>query len=205
MKPAFLSDPSWKPLWSGLVAATVGLVLGLLALAGSAGYKTESRQEDLAQVQAVSEAKNSNESVVEKSRILRDYLPKYRAYIARGVIGDEQRLDWIEVLNDVASRRRLPDLQYALEPQHKLGTAPEGGPYELFETKMQLNMHIFHEGDAIEILTALEQKAKGLFRVQRCEFRRERATVELSGELTNLYGECRLSWITLKFPSVSPS
>jgi len=205
MKPAFLNDPSWKPLWSGLIAATVGLVLGLLALVGSAGYRTESRQEDLAQVQAVSEAKISNGSVVEKSRILRDYLPKYQAYIERGVIGDEQRLDWIEVLNEVAGRRRLPDVQYALEPQRKLGTVPEGSGYELFETRMQLNMHIFHEGDAIEILAALEQKAKGLFRVQRCDFRRERATVELSGELTNLYGECRLSWITLKFPSGNPS
>lgn len=203
MKPAFLSDPINKLLWRGLIGAVVSFVLGILILVGSDRYKTEAQQEDVAQVQAVSEAKNSNDSIVTQSGILRDYLPKYRDYIERGVIGDEQRLDWVEVLNEIASRRRLPDLQYALEPQRKLASTPEGGAFELFETKMQLNMHIFHEGDAIEILAALEQQAKGLFSVQRCEFRRERAAVELSGELTNLYVECRLLWTTLKFPSGS--
>lgn len=205
MKPAILSDPTWQPLWGGIAVASSCLVLGLLALMASLQFKTDAGQEDADQIHAISDAKTNNENVVEQSRILVEYLPKYRAYIERGVIGDEQRLDWVEVLNQVAHRRRLPDLQYSLEAQQKVGGLPEGGLFELYETKMQLNMHVFHEGDAIEVLSALEQQAKGLFRVQRCEFRRERPTVELTGQATNLYGECRLSWITLKFPNSNAS
>ena len=45
----------------------------------------------------------------------------------RGIIGEEQRLEWVELLKDIRDKRRLIDLAYEIEPQRPLDAAPGAG------------------------------------------------------------------------------
>ena len=45
----------------------------------------------------------------------------------RGVIGEEQRLEWVELLKEIRDQRRLIDLQYEFAPQRPLDAAPSNG------------------------------------------------------------------------------
>lgn len=56
---------------------------------------------------------------------------------SRGVIGDEQRLEWVELLKEVRDQRKLIDLKYEIAPQRSLDAKQIDG-YNFFSSEMEL-------------------------------------------------------------------
>lgn len=118
---------------------------------------------------------------------------------ARGVIGEEQRLDWVELLRDIRNNRRLLDIQYEFSPQQPLGNGQ--GPWSFQVSSMRLQLQLLHEDDLLNVLADLRNTAKAQVLVRSCEVSRQpRAPGDSPGLHANLKAQCLLDWITLRSP-----
>lgn len=115
---------------------------------------------------------------------------------ARGVIGEEQRLEWVELLKDIRDQRRLLDLKYEIAPQRSLDADPGKG-YAFFSSTMKLQVKLLHEEDLTRLLSDLRQRAKALIQVRKCAVTRLPRGVSEDGIPAQLQAECQIDWITL--------
>lgn len=115
---------------------------------------------------------------------------------SRGVIGDEQRLEWVELLKEVRDQRKLIDLKYEIAPQRSLDAKPING-YNFFSSEMKLQLKLLHEEDLTRLLSDLRQRANALIQVRNCSVARlPRGTTE-NGTSAQLQADCQIEWITL--------
>ena len=114
---------------------------------------------------------------------------------ARGMVGEEQRLEWVELLKTIRDRRRLLDLQYEIAPQRALDAAP-GSAYAFYASTMKIQLKLLHEEDLTRLLDDLRQQARALIQVRNCNVSR---LPRGSGDGTaQLQADCQIDWITLR-------
>ncbi|MDR3220993.1 MAG: hypothetical protein LBU46_03140 [Candidatus Accumulibacter sp.] len=113
---------------------------------------------------------------------------------ARGVAGEEQRLEWVELLKEIRERHRLIEIGYEFTPRHALDDAPAGS-LGLYASTMKLQVRLLHEQDLIRLLDDLRQKAPALIQVKRCDVTRRTGVDNASQGL--LQADCLIDWITL--------
>ena len=114
---------------------------------------------------------------------------------ARGVIGEEQRLEWVELLKTIRDRRRLLDLQYEIAPQRALDAAP-GSAFTFYASTMKIQLKLLHEEDLTRLLDDLRQQARALIQVKSCTVSRlPRGSADGTAQLL---ADCQIDWITLR-------
>ena len=132
-----------------------------------------------------------------EERQIREHAALFNDLKARGVIGEEQRLEWVELLKDIRERLRLIELRYEISPQQPLEKAP-GGALALHASTMKLQLNLLHEEDLIRLLDDLRRQARALIQVKRCDVSR----IPRSGPENTLQGylqaECLIDWVTLR-------
>jgi len=114
----------------------------------------------------------------------------------RGVIGEEQRLEWVELLKDIRDKRRLLDLQYEIAPQHPLD-AGLGDGFAFYASTMTMQLKLLHEEDLIRFLDDLRQQARALIQIKSCNVERLPRGNSESGTPAQLQADCQIDWITL--------
>lgn len=137
---------------------------------------------------------------------LRDKITRYEILKQRGIVGAEQRLDWIELINRIKTTRRIPKLDYDFAPQRKIDAAllPEGaeaGGMRLMSSQMHLRLSLLHEGELLGFLDDLRTTAPALIQVRACTLTRslpDPADSAQHGIRPQLKAECTVEWITLK-------
>ncbi len=82
---------------------------------------------------------------------IREKAALFNALKSRGVIGEEQRLEWVELLKEIRERHRLIELRYEISPQQPLEKAPSGN-FALYASTMKLQLSLLHEEDLIRLL-----------------------------------------------------
>lgn len=136
----------------------------------------------------------------EEEAELKIKIGRFNDLSARGLIGEERRLDWIEQLARIRSERRLYDIQYELAPQSVLDAAAapgSSGGYDFVTSSMHLAMPLLHEEDLLHLLDDLGNSVSAYVRPRRCTLERIR---QRSAELpasAQLRAECTLDWITI--------
>lgn len=127
---------------------------------------------------------------------IREKAALFNALKARGVIGEEQRLEWVELLKEIRERHRLIELRYEIAPQQALEKSP-AGKLVLYASTMRLQLSLLHEEDLVRLLDDLRRQARALIQVRRCDVSR----IPRSGPENTLQGflraECLIDWITL--------
>jgi hypothetical protein len=128
----------------------------------------------------------------------------------RGVIGEEQRLEWVELLEDIRDQRRLIEIRYEFSPQHALhGTldtlhtldSAQTGSFDIYASTMKLQVRLLHEEDLTRLLDDLRQQARALIQVKRCDLSRlPRTSADSvnSALQSHLQADCLVDWITLR-------
>lgn len=116
---------------------------------------------------------------------------------ARGVIGEEQRLEWVELLKDIREKRRLIDLQYEIAPQRPLDAAPGSG-FAFVASAMKIQLKLLHEEDLTRFLNDLRQQAKALVQIKSCNVSRLPRGSSENGTPAQLQADCQIDWITLR-------
>ena len=125
---------------------------------------------------------------------IRQKAERFSQLQTRGIIGDESRLDWVELLRAIRERHGLIEVHYEFSPRHALDKTP-AGTLGLYASTMKLNARLLHEEDLIRLLDDLRREARALIQVRRCDVSRlPRTDNALQG---NLQAECVIDWITL--------
>lgn len=114
-----------------------------------------------------------------------------------GVLGAEQRLDWMEQLRNTQRDLRIPGLKYEFEAQVPLNKdAPAA--YAWFNSPLHLQLRLLHEGDLLNTLGRIQQEAKALVIVRSCKLAPPSASVERREIAAPLNADCELDWLTAR-------
>lgn len=115
----------------------------------------------------------------------------------RGVIGEERRLEWVELIKEIRDKRRLIDLEYEISPQRPLDKA-SGSSFSFFTSTMKMQLKLLHEEDLTRLLGDLQQRANALIQVKSCDISRLVRGGAESGSPAQLQADCQIDWITLR-------
>lgn len=121
----------------------------------------------------------------------------YQTISARGIIGPEQRLDWVELVRSVQQERQLLGLDYEIQPQKTL-SANHGG-HAFMNSAMRIQLSLLHEEDLLRFIGDLQARAPAFVRVRTCRIARAGVQPAVPEALpAQLQAGCLLDWITLK-------
>ena len=131
-----------------------------------------------------------------EKRDIRNFQQRYIELLARGLIGEEKRLEWVDAIRLTQERRKLPPLSYEIAPQQsvRLESSLDLGDYQLQGSRMRLHMDLLHEMDLFDFFDDLRQRS--FFAVQDCSIKRLGVAAGVVGAAT-LGADCTLNWITL--------
>src|SRR5512139_15383 len=177
------------------------LVLAALLLAGGGIWWGRSQSENSAsalqqQQTALNQARQQLDRSRQQQQFISTHLAAYQALVARGFVGKEDRLAWIEAVQLANRDAGLYGLDYRLMPRTaSLPTLAQGLP--LGQTSMTLTLPLLVETDLTRFLDALRARAPGVYRVQGCRLSRQDNAPFEAVNRPHLQAECELLWFTL--------
>lgn len=125
-------------------------------------------------------------------------IDRFRHLVARGAIGSEQRLAWVELIRDARARHQLGALDYEFSPQHPLDPAiapSDAGQLEAASSALRIRLPLLHEGELLTLLDDLSVNASALVRIRECSMVRQNPA-DTAAE--KLQADCLLDWITFR-------
>jgi len=184
-----------------------GLLCVALALLGAAAAGFGCRQADIER-EGHRHVLAEQRELSERSRAGAEFADiavdaeRYRALVARGHIGPERRLDWMERIAEVQQARRLFDFRYEFAPQQALGETPQGnitGGFQFVSSTMKLQMQMLHEDDLLGFLDDLAHTVPALLQARECRIGRfMQGATAATGPAPRLTADCSIDWITLQ-------
>jgi len=177
-----------------------------LALAGAACYfAADDYLQETKKLAATTSAQRAEvqarlASANEEEREIEANLQQYQALAARGIIGEEKRLDWIDTITAIKNERRLFNIGYSIEPQKQLdypGFAPGGG-VNFVVSRVKIEMQLLHEEDLLNFIDDLAKRGSSYLSVRSCNVQR---TERGSGGTTlapRLRAACVFDLITIR-------
>jgi len=190
-------DLKW--LWLPTAACLALILAGAACAYFANGYLQETVKlgaaaaAQRADVQAKLARANEEEREIEAS------LQQYQALAARGIIGDENRLDWVDTVTAIKNELHLFDITYSIEPQKVLdypGFSAAGG-VTFMASRVKMSLQLLHEGDLLNFIDELARRGKSYLSVRSCDVRRE----SLSGGTAlapRLHADCVFDLITIR-------
>ncbi len=189
-------------------------LLIIMSLAGGAAvWTTEQMQKSSAKTLKDSTAARKDIQAKlararEEQQELTEKLNRFRELKARGYIGPEQRLNWVEAIARIKAERRIFKLDYEFAPQRRVDASilPGGalaGGFEIMSSQMRLQIHLLHEGELLAFLADLRaglasNTVEALVLVRSCALERLGASSADRGSKAQLKAECTLEWITVR-------
>lgn len=168
-------------------------------------YKSNANDKNARTVGEMRSWRNKIEVANRNNQMLVQHEDTFKKLKDKFVIGDENRLSWVEVVQKVADSRRIASVKYNIASQVLLDKNSLDKKYagiDVFKSVMSLEMKFIHEGDLFVMLNALRDEAKGLVAVDKCDVELINKDVNdgIIGEniTDNMRAYCELSWYTLK-------
>lgn len=130
------------------------------------------------------------------------YARKYAMLVDYDIIGNEQRLDWMEELDSLHQRHVVADFKYTIAPQQLYTPSPalDTGNFELKLSGLSLQLELLHETQLIRFFDALRANIKGWFIIDHCTLERgnTKADANDAASPSLLTAECTGGWITMQ-------
>ncbi|MCE3606191.1 hypothetical protein LXA47_21655 [Massilia sp. P8910] len=199
-KPAETHTPTWRDELgmiapsARLCAAVLGAAVLLVGAATWYGTRQAAALAQAAQVRGAAAGRFQN--VESEKQDIAIYQPRFMELQAGGLIGDENRLAWIEAVKSIQGTRKLVSASYDIDAQQPLAfSVPMAlGDYQLRGSRMRVELGLVHELDLFHFIDDL--RGAGRFTVQDCKVKRTDAPVEALG-VARLTANCTLIWLTL--------
>lgn len=190
----------WLFLRTSLLTLLATLLLGAALVFFTYQGLSQSRSDLKKQQDALKEARHRlHKSGDEKDRILR-YRTDFLALQQHGLIGEEQRINWVDALRAASLQLKMFGIGYQIEAQqaYPLPANTDAGPYRLRQSVMKINMGLLHEEDLPRFLATLAALEAGFFIVKACDMQRQgSARAENVGVQPHLMADCSLAWLTM--------
>ena len=136
----------------------------------------------------------------EEEREIKANLQQYRALEARGITGEEKRLDWIDSLTAIKNERRLFNITYSIEPQKLLdypGFGAGSGVY-FMSSRVRTNLQLLHEEDLLNVIDDLTKRSKSYMSVRSCDIQRISRAGGGTTLAPRLQADCIFDLITIR-------
>jgi type II secretory pathway component PulJ len=136
---------------------------------------------------------------------LRDRAAIFQRMRQSGVTGEERRLEWTELLDDIQRQLRIPGINYEFGVRKPLDNG--GNPqFSYFASPMRIQLHLLHEEDLLRFLRRLQQEAKALLLIRNCTLASPpgRRIGNSNDEPARLVAECELRWISVRQTAGAP-
>ena len=182
--------------WSLLAfGASLAVAAGLVEL--SAGYQHQAKEDRQTAQRQLNEARDQLIAAQSDLENMAAYQKEFQALEAQKVIGDEQRLDWMEGLEKIRQQGEVLDFKYGIAPQQAYVPNPplDTGNLALNISPMTLQIDLLHEEQLLRLFTALNTQIKGWFMLERCSLTPTGAQGATPGTLK---AECAGGWLTMK-------
>lgn len=192
------SAQEWKKLAAPLLVA-------LLLIAAGAGLIWHARltlhQEGQNLAAARTERTQARErlsKIAEEEREVNANIEVYRQLRSIGILGEEKRLEWVDAIARIRTRRELLDLRYSVERQKLLHSAP-GKPanVDFHASTMKVDLALLHEGDLLGFLADLRASGNAYYSVQKCAITRTGQAATGANLMPRLRASCAIDLITI--------
>jgi hypothetical protein len=133
---------------------------------------------------------------------MRAKIMEYQRIKARGIIGVERRLDWVDLIRSIQRERKLLGLEYEIQPQQALSgniAVSTGSGHVFMGSLMQVKIPLLHEADLLNFLEDIRTHAAAFTRLRSCRLQRNDPNNSPlnPGSPVQLNAECQIDWITL--------
>ncbi|MFZ2301183.1 MAG: hypothetical protein WAW10_04840 [Gallionella sp.] len=177
--------------------ACLSALSGIAVLYGSSQYAGRA-QEGRHNAQRLLDEAQQKLSVAHQDREnMLVYSGEYGGLEDHGIIGDEQRLDWVEGFEKLRQQNLVSDFRYGIAPQrnHAAIPAADSGNFHVRYSEMRLQFDLLHEMQLLNFFDALHSQIKGRYQLEGCMLQRVPAD---AGNPSRLKAECGGGWVTLK-------
>lgn len=181
-----------------LVGALLLIATGVSALVAAENLLDAARKtREQLQKQSTSARERVAKASEEEKEIL-SQLVYYQRMLDAGMVGSRNRLDLIEAIAGIKSRRKLLDIRYNIEPQRAVDYAGvvTTGAMDFVTSRMQLDMMLLHEEDLLNFLTDLKSAGQSLVSVRQCTLTRADRGMPV-GLAPGMQARCVVDLITL--------
>lgn len=184
------------------------VVLALVIAAAAVGIVVSERvikraQADLVKTQAeLGEAQKRVRRSGEERDTIQRYLGPYAELAQGGVLGEEQRLAWVDALRAANNAAQLYGVDYEVGAQQPYAFITEAGAgaLQVQQSVMKLKFGLLYEEDLLDFFSALGQQQVGAFAVNQCVLQRLVQEVTRPSNAPTLRAECEVAWITIPRP-----
>jgi hypothetical protein len=198
-----LSTRDLRALAKPLIVLVAVAAVGATAVFYSAAAVTKAQGDVSAQRSALVEAHNRVQQSGQEKGLIDLYVEPYRQLEHAGVVGEEQRISWIDALRAANREADLYGVDYDLGPQQPYSFMSEvnAGSLQVRQSVMKLRLGLLHEGDLFRFFQALAAQKAGSFSVNACNLQPLPVNLAVPVNQPTLRLECELTWITIAGPS----
>lgn len=193
--------------WS-ILALAASVLISAAILYISSTYIGNSQKELRSARNMRNDARTRLAAAHEDSDNMSIYSSEYGALIKRKIIGDDQRLDWIEGMEKLRQMNLVWDFRYNISPQKIYAPKPpiNSGNFNIQYSEMELQFDLLHEAQLADFFTALPKNAHGWYQLEGCALKRSATAEEYAAMPSGaqLDAKCSGGWITLKNRNAQP-
>jgi len=193
-----------KSLHKEFATLIISFVLAILIIfVSNSWWQTAYDEKSLAEVN-LRTAKDRYYTGINQKKLLAQFEDRYQHLEHSGIVGNENRLNWVDTLEKVTTRHKIPYLKYNIEQRQTVVSSQLTKQFpgiDLFKSTMTLQMQLLHEGDLYTIINSLHHDAKGLFDIKSCAIVRNTTQAESlldSATNKNFSAKCKLNWYTMQ-------
>ncbi len=182
-----------------ILALAASVAISAVVLYSSSEY-AEKTQRDLRNAQnMLNDARNRLTAANEDKENMAIYAEEYGTLSENKIIGEDQRLDWMEGLEKLRRQNLVTDFRYSIAPQKIYSPQPpvDSGNFDIHYSETKLQFDLLHEAQLVNFFTALRSQIKGHYHLEGCALQRTAADTATATS-THLKAECSGGWITLK-------
>ncbi len=179
-------------------------VLAIVAIAGAGAVswtRAQIKQAErtlAAQEAQLKEARSRFQRSGEERDLIVRFLPPFQELRTRGLIGPEERINWVEALRNANHQAQMFGAEYQITTQQPYPYAQELNAARLgmAQSLMKLSLRLSHEGELMRFFRLLERQNAGAFDINQCVLQRINPGAD-GGAQANLRAECELAWVTI--------
>lgn len=191
-----------------MLALAASVILSSVILYASGEYVGKAQNDQRGARNMENDARRRLAAARDDKENMSIYAEEYGALVKNNIIGDDQRLDWIEGLEKLRQLNLVTDFSYSINPQSSYTPQPplDSGNFDIRYSETKLQFDLLHEAQLVDFFTALRKNIKGWYHLEGCTLQRSSPTGDDSAKLTatQLKAECSGGWITLKNRNAQP-
>jgi cell division protein FtsB len=195
-----LPPKSGRHLIVPAIVAAALFAVGATAVIGAQQFLQKARSEQQKAAADRQAAQSRLARATDEEREIRDTLVDYEKLLKRGLIGEEQRQDWVDRLGQIKAARKLFDVKYTVDPQRPVDYPGIAGPgeVEFLASQMKLDLSLLHEEDLFRFLEDLRGALNTHVVVRSCTIQRLEQPASERTLTPRLHADCALDLVTIR-------